>query len=155
MKVINKFKREYAFLSNFYPSEFVFLIETRINGVIQQRMAKAATVEHAFQASKSLDQTEQDKILNASTPGNAKKLGRSIARRPDWETKKRGIMFNLLRMKFVQNKHLEEKLLATDDAILIEGNTWGDTFWGVCNGVGTNHLGETLMFIRKYYHGGE
>ena len=54
----------------------------------------------------------------------------------------------IVEEKFRQNPKLAEMLLATEDAILIEGNTWGDKFWGVCNGVGENNLGKVLMYVR-------
>ncbi len=50
--------------------------------------------------------------------------------------------------KFTRHFDLREKLLATGDRKLVEGNTWGDTFWGVCRGNGKNHLGKILMKIR-------
>ena len=33
--------------------------------------------------------------------------------------------------------------------VKIEGNTWNDTFWGVCNGQGQNWLGKILMLVRS------
>lgn len=38
--------------------------------------------------------------------------------------------------------------MRTGESILIEKNTWGDTYFGVCNGVGENNLGKDLMSIR-------
>ena len=57
-------------------------------------------------------------------------------------------MYNICKLKFIQNPELGKLLLGTKDEELIEGNDWDDTFWGVCNGVGENHLGKTLMKIR-------
>jgi predicted NAD-dependent protein-ADP-ribosyltransferase YbiA (DUF1768 family) len=56
-------------------------------------------------------------------------------------------MYNLVKQKFTNNNKLKGQLLATGDAKIVEGNTWGDVFWGVCNGVGENHLGEILMKV--------
>ena len=58
-------------------------------------------------------------------------------------------MEDICRAKFTQNEELKKKLIDTGDATLIEGNTWNDTFWGVCNGVGENNLGKILMKIRE------
>lgn len=81
--------------------------------------------------------------------GEAKKLGRTVVLRPDWNEVKVSIMRNVLALKFRQNPDLREKLLATGEAELIEGNHWKDTFWGVCNGVGENWLGKLLMELRE------
>jgi len=57
-------------------------------------------------------------------------------------------MTDLVRQKF-SNPQLAKQLLDTKDFELIEGNTWGDTFWGVCSGKGQNNLGKILMQIRN------
>ena len=57
-------------------------------------------------------------------------------------------MRDLLRQKFAREP-LRSQLLATGEAKLIEGNHWGDTFWGVCRGQGENHLGMLLMKARE------
>ena len=59
------------------------------------------------------------------------------------------IMYNICKAKFTQNETLKTKLLKTGDAMLIEGNTWGDRIWGQVNGVGENNLGKILMRIRE------
>lgn len=82
-------------------------------------------------------------------PSQAKKLGRSVSLRPDWEDIKIDIMYNICKAKFTQNETLKTKLLKTGDATLIEGNTWGDKIWGQVNGVGENNLGKILMRIRE------
>lgn len=136
MNKIDCFDGEYAFLSNFYESP----IEK--DGIIYP------TNEHFFQAMKTLDNEERKRIAAAETPGKAKRMGRSVKLRPDWEQSKFQIMKEGLALKFLCHKDLAEKLVATGDAQLIEGNWWGDTTWGVCNGVGKNHLGKLLMEIR-------
>jgi ribA/ribD-fused uncharacterized protein len=73
--------------------------------------------------------------------------------RPDWEQVKILIMTSLVRDKFTRHQDLKEQLLATGDAELIEGNWWGDTFWGVCKGKGENHLGKVLMKVREELKG--
>ncbi|MCA9071027.1 MAG: NADAR family protein [Planctomycetaceae bacterium] len=134
--VVDSFAGEYRFLSNFYPSPI------RVDGLLYP------TVEHAFQAAKTPDKEEKRKIADARSPGRAKALGRKVRLRKDWESVKVGIMKQLVLLKFREHPDLEERLLATDDAELIEGNTWNDRFWGVCNGHGKNHLGKALMWVR-------
>lgn len=84
------------------------------------------------------------------SPKDAKRRGRNVKLRADWDAVKDGIMEEIVRAKFTQNKDLGEKLLATGDAVLIEGNTWNDRYWGVDikTGAGHNHLGKIIMKIR-------
>lgn len=133
---IYSFDGEFSFLSNFYPCEVIFEGNTY------------PSVEHAFQAAKTLDKNIRNKIRNKETPGKAKKIGRSINLRSDWEDIKIDIMYELLNEKFSDCK-LETMLIATKDRLLIEGNHWGDTFWGVYKGKGENYLGRLLMELRK------
>ena len=67
--------------------------------------------------------------------------------RADWNDIKLDIMKRLNEQKFMI-PDLRRKLCDTYPHDLIEGNTWGDTFWGVCDGKGSNHLGKILMAIR-------
>lgn len=136
-RIIAKFDGEYSFLSNFYPC----IID--IDGI------RYGTVEHAFQASKTDNQQDKRRIAFASTPGRAKRLGQSVTLRPDWEDIKVEVMRGLLIIKFVDNPVLGSRLIATGNAELVEGNTWGDQFWGVCGGEGKNWLGRLLMEIRE------
>lgn len=132
---------EHEFLSNFYPSPVLI----RGDSTTLERI-ECATVEHAFQACKALDVAERRLIAAAPTPGKAKRLGRKAALRPDWDDVRIDVMRALLSQKFGwQNPPLAVRLMATDDAELVEGNTWGDRFWGVADGVGENHLGKLLM----------
>ena len=132
---IRKFIGEFTFLSNFYPSPVKFEGQT------------FPTVEHAFQAAKTQDQAERDIILRCHNPSRAKRKGRQVCLRPDWEEVKENVMLGLLRQKF-KGRALRNELLITGDAQLIEGNNWGDTYWGVCNGQGKNRLGILLMRVR-------
>lgn len=140
--MINRFTNEYFFLSNFYN------IKISVEGLVYP------SVEHAFQALKTNDLHDRKKIRQAKSAGEAKKLGRKVKMRSDWESVKIGVMEDLLRIKF-SSKDLKEKLLATDEEELIEGNDWNDNFWGSCNCVkckgnkGKNHLGKLIMKIRK------
>lgn len=134
--VINSFTGGFRFLSNFYPS------------VIRWDDKEYKTVEHAFQAAKTHDDAQQEFIRKASTPFQAKQRGRKVDLRDDWESIKDGVMLELLRRKF-SDKAMRAELLNTKGAELIEGNTWGDTYWGVCNGRGKNVLGKLLMAVRE------
>ena len=135
---IIRFDGDYKFLSNFYPSKIVIG-----NNVYP-------TAEHAYQACKTLIPEERKLIRNASTPGRAKRLGRSITLRPDWNDIKSDVMYNLLKQKF-SNNVLKRKLLETSSKILVEGNWWNDKYWGVDlkTGKGKNILGKLLMQIRE------
>jgi ribA/ribD-fused uncharacterized protein len=136
MKKIDSFVGEYRFLSNFAPS------------VIEVDGFDYPTVEHAFQALKTENPTEREIVRTARTPGQAKKLGRRVTLRADWNTARVSVMKMLLEKKF-SNKVLRAELLATEDAELVEGNYWNDTFWGVCRGRGENNLGRLLMEVRS------
>ena len=135
--IIGSFDGEYAFLSNFYDSPIV------VEGICYP------TVEHAFQAYKTLSHEERLDIASSTTAGIAKRKGRKVSLRTDWEQIKNGVMEFCLRKKFMEDSELKEKLLATENALLVEENTWNDTYWGVCNGVGKNTLGQLLMKIRE------
>lgn len=132
---INRFVDRYDFLSNFYlvPITYDSLTYT--------------SSEAAFQAQKTTDLRVRMQFQGLS-PRQAKAFGRKITLRPDWEEVKVDIMREVLRAKFSQNNSLAVQLLATYPAYLEEGNTWGDTFRGVCNGVGENYLGRLLMEVR-------
>lgn len=133
---IDEFRGEYRFLSNFYRAPIVCEGEV------------FPTVEHAYQCAKTLDAQERAHIMKANTPGVAKKRGRNVTVRPNWDEVKVDIMTYLVCEKFTQHPHLAEKLVATGDKWLVEGNDWGDTFWGVCNSEGENKLGRILMEVR-------
>ena len=140
--MIDKFDGKYEFLSNFYPSKVTYC------GVIYP------TVEHAFQAAKTLEFNERLEILNASSPGKAKRLGRKCALRKDWEEIKDDVMYKCIKSKF-QNPELQKLLLETGEEHLVEGTVWHDNYWGNCsckkceNIQGRNQLGKTLMKVRE------
>ena len=140
--MIVEFDGEHAFLSNFFPSSILY------EGIVYP------TNEHFFQAMKTLDQAERQKIANAETPGMAKRLGRHVQLRPDWEQIKVDVMRTGLMLKFT-DAALAEKLLATGDEELVEGNWWHDQTWGSCfcpdhcRTPGRNLLGMLLMELRK------
>ena len=135
--MIKEFQGQYRFLSNFWYANVVLDGHTY------------PSVEHAYVAAKTLSHTERFRFMDpAIKPGQVKQMGRKLKLRDDWEQVKLGIMEDLVRQKFNVSP-LKEMLLMTNQQILIEGNRWGDTFWGVCNGKGQNHLGEILMKVRS------
>jgi len=132
------FGGEYHFLSNFYLASVVY------DGI------EYPSVEHAYQAQKSLDTEYRRVILNTLSPGKAKRLGNIVELRTDWTDEfKLALMLELVRAKFKQNKNLSTLLLQTCDLYIEETNTWSDVFWGVCDGIGRNHLGKILMLVRQ------
>ena len=135
---IRSFRDEYRFLSNFWDAPVT------CNGLTHQ------SNEAAFQAQKCM--TEEEKMQFTTLLANeAKRLGRCVQLRPDWENVKLSIMEEIVRAKFTQNEDLKQRLLATGDEVLEEGNTWHDTFWGVDakTRVGENHLGRILIRVRQ------
>ena len=124
------------FLSNFY------LADQNVD------MEWYASNEHFYQAMKTTSIKERRWVASAQSPGLAKKRGRSVTLRSDWEDIKVTVMRLGLRAKFYQNPELAKHLLFTDTRYLEETNTWGDTYWGVCDGVGQNVLGRLLMELR-------
>lgn len=134
-KAIRQFRGDFFFLSNFYNCPVAYKQLTYTNN------------EAAFQAQKCVSDTERIQFTKLS-PSEAKRLGRRVSLRKDWENVKVSIMEEVVRAKFTQNAELADKLLATGDAHLEEGNTWGDRVWGTVNGIGANQLGIILMKIR-------
>ena len=133
--MIRTFRGAYYFLSNFYNAPVTW------DGVTYQNN------ESAFQSAKVIpDGRRAFAELDAS---DAKKLGRQVPLREDWEAVKDNIMYEICKAKFTQNEDLKEKLLATGNDILEEGNTWGDRVLGTVNGVGENRLGKILMRVRE------
>jgi ribA/ribD-fused uncharacterized protein len=128
--MIKEFQGNYRFLSNFWWFDGI-------------------TVEHLYQVKKCLHFKDAEKILKATTPGDAKRMGRHVEIKPNWEEIKIKIMLQLLEQKF-SNPEMKRKLLATGKEYLQEGNRWGDTYWGVDlkTGKGENHLGQLIMIVR-------
>jgi len=135
-EAVTSFRDKYRFLSNMSPSSIT------IEGI------RYPTVEHAFQAAKTTDQELRKKIARAANPAEAKRMGRELTLRNDWNDIRVKAMEYILRKKFEDPKLLKQ-LLETGERELIEGNTWGDKFWGQVDGEGANNLGKLLMKIRK------
>lgn len=157
--VIDRFVGEWRWLSNFGPVELALADGLRY-----------PTLEHAYQAQKTTDLEVRRWLAGARTPGEAKIAGRRLELRPDWDDLKLDVMRGLLRVKFAapgapgeagrdarrnRSEHQPEptaaqldlgrRLVATGSARLVEGNDWGDRFWGVCHGIGENWLGRLLV----------
>ncbi len=139
--MISTFTLNNRFLSNFYTCSIEY------NG------KKYPTAEHLFQALKTLDKKVRQKIRISNTPGVAKRKGRVLNLRDDWEDIKDEVMYSVLRRKF-SNQRMRKKLLNTKDNLLVEGNTWHDNYWGNCHCGkcityhGKNKLGIFLMKLR-------
>ena len=140
-KVIDSFRGEYRFLSNFWHARATY------------RGIEYPTSEHAYQAAKSRRPDIRLAVSKIETPGRAKRYGEEIELQNNWETLKIPIMKNILFSKFL-DPEMMDKLLSTGDAELVEGNDWEDCFWGVCNGVGENWLGRLLMEVRDWCYNG-
>lgn len=136
MNVIDRFDGPYHFLSNFYPAP------TMYGGILY------ATSEHAYQAAKSMNPSYRAKVYAAQRPAVAKRLGRAVAVRKGWNDMRIAVMTDIVWDKFTRTESLRHRLLLTGDATLIEGNTWGDRFWGQAFGEGANNLGLILMQTR-------
>lgn len=136
--IINEFRNEYSFLSNFQPCSITIV------GVSYK------SVEAAYQASKTLD-IDMRKQFSSLDPKAAKAKGKTLPLRANWnDVLKIECMELCLRAKFTIPE-LQRRLISTAPLELIEGNAWGDKFWGVCNGSGRNVLGKLLMMLRDDY----
>lgn len=134
---------KFRWLSNFEPSPI------EIDGLVYP------TVEHSYQASKSLDIQDRIPFTQTLDPSWAKKQGQKLPLRNDWEVIKLDVMEQCLRQKFKPGTELANKLIATYPAKLVEKNWWNDKFYGVCNGNGLNNLGNLLEKIREELINGE
>lgn len=143
--MIDRFERKYFFLSNFYSD--------LPNGVAYDGMIFGNS-EAAFQAAKVLDRSSRLRFLGMD-PSTAKKEGRRVQLRDDWEDVKEQVMYDIVKSKFENNPNVRELLIATGEEELLEGNTWHDNVWGSCtcprcqNVPGKNLLGKTLMRVRE------
>lgn len=134
---IDSFRGKYAFLSNFYMCT--------ISVPVGNETLTFQNTEAAFQAMKDMSKAKE---FCGLSPSEAKRKGRRVSLRLDWESVKDNVMRIVLRCKFTQNPELADMLVATGDAELVEGNTWNDRYWGVCDGQGKNKLGQLLMELR-------
>lgn len=136
--MIKEFKNQYFFLSNFYEYPIYY------NKLV------FCNAEAAFQAQKVINEKDQYKFINLNA-SQARKLGKTVQLRKDWEEIKDNVMYEIVKRKFLTNKELQQKLLETKEEELVEGNWWHDTYWGVDSktGIGQNKLGKILMKVRE------
>lgn len=150
--VIPRFEGEYRFLSNFAPSPIKIAVPGMGDVIFP-------TGEHVFQAAKwaymhNIEDAPNyvEAILSNDDPNMAKRMGRGVRINVvKWEDNRIDAMRLIVWNKFKQNPDLRKKLLDTGAAMLVEGNTWGDRFWGRVDGQGNNLLGSILMEVRGYY----
>lgn len=133
--MIKEFKGDKRWLSNFTKCR------VELDGVIYP------STENAYQAAKTVILSER-KSFEYVAPGKAKRLGKKVTLRSDWGKVKIRIMMDLNKQKY-SKEPFKSLLLDTGDCEIQEGNIWGDTFWGVCNGKGRNSLGKIIMKIRE------
>jgi ribA/ribD-fused uncharacterized protein len=142
--MIKQFQDEYRFLSNFFACDILY------------RGITFPSAEHAFQAVKAKYSEEMTWVAEAATPGIAKRRGRQVTIRDDWDSVRVDEMYRICYIKFSQ-PYLTQALLDTHPHELIEGNYWHDQFWGNCacethaDIEGRNYLGRILMHIRNSY----
>ena len=148
--IIDRFDGEYRWLSNFWPCEVTPQGEHTFEDTYR-------SAEHAYQASKCARSSERLDVRAAPTPGQAKLMTRNMSLWSDWDDIKLVVMKEVVEAKFLQNPDLAQKLIATGDAILVEGNHWHDNYWGRCTCskcvdiLGKNHLGDILMDVRSNF----
>ena len=134
-RIIADFRGIFKFLSNFAEVK-----------IIAEGMVFNST-EAAYQALKTEDLGIRAQFIGLS-PKEARKLGQNVPLRKDWDRIKNMVMYAVCEEKFKQEP-FKTLLMRTGESILIEENTWGDTYFGVCNGIGENNLGKDLMSIRR------
>lgn len=131
-----RFRDDYWFLSNMFPCD----VPLTVDGVTRT----FASAEAAFQACKCPERADEFVGIDGFA---AKRLGRRVPLRADWEETKMATMERVLRAKFAANPELMTRLRGVHGHIA-EDNTWGDRYWGRCRGAGENHLGRLLMKLR-------
>ena len=136
---IIEFQNQYFWLSNFFATPVA------MDGYV------FPASENAFMSGKSKDITWKQFCTTETNPGAMKSAGRKVKLIDNWDVIRIDAMLKALRAKF-SDPILRAKLLATGNRQLIEGNRWGDKFWGVCiktpQHVGQNNLGKLLMQLR-------
>ena len=130
---------EFQPLSNWYPCKVQFKGHTFNSSEQAYQWAKADFCQ---------DDAAASKLLFTTSPSDAKDLGSEIKglRDTDWDQKKNGIMEEILRNKFRDNKDLKKQLLDTKDLILAEASR--DRHWAV--GLPIN---SADLFITKKWTG--
>lgn len=139
---ISEFNGAYRFLSNFWKQPVEF------EGTLYP------TNENAYQAAKT-ENADMRYAISMMSPSDAKRAGRGLKLREDWDDIKLAVMTRLLAKKF-RDPLLRAGLINSSPKELIEGNYWHDNFWGICTcercvasgETPGNHLGRLLMELR-------
>lgn len=135
--MITELSGKYRFLSNFWSCYILY------------RGSWYPSVENAYQAAKMYRSEDREKFENIKA-SDAKKQGKVLPMRGDWNVVRTDVMYELVLQKFRRYKELANQLDLTGHQEIEEGNWWGDTFWGTCNGIGENQLGKILMRVREH-----
>jgi len=153
MDVISEFKGEYRFLSNFFTSPFnsgvLYPMHTMF--VLQYpELIVFPSVEAFFQSMKATSPEIAAKIGEMRNPADAKRAGRNVDIRQNWLEIREFVMKAGLVAKYHSNPALSSGLVDTAPAFLIEGNYWGDSYWGydLKRNFGHNRLGSLTMDVR-------
>lgn len=140
--MINSFTGKHAYLSNMHPC------------IIQVNGKQWSSLEHAYQAAKTVDPDWQERIRVAENPKLAKRLGQACPKHIGWDGSRVHVMRELLRIKFAPTSQLADLLLLTFEEELVEGNFWHDNYWGSCicyncsSKQKSNNLGKLLVEVR-------
>lgn len=135
--MINRFENEYDFLRNDYPACIVLGVHVY------------PTLEHAYQASKTDNDSIREDIRLSKSVTQARLIGRKVTLPFDWDDRRIDVMTTLVKQKFTEHLDLKLKLLLTEDAEIVQGDNVRDQFWSVdINGIGQNNLGKILMLVR-------
>lgn len=155
--MIDRFRDEHFYLSNMYVVE---------RQLVTPDGLRVPTAEHYYMSMRFKDRLARSAIASARADEEdtrphahgkaAKELAHTLIEHgwPHCGHDARGIriMKHAVSEKFTLNPDLAEKLLSTEDEELVEGNNWGDRFWGVSpigSNTGENHLGTILMEVRN------
>ena len=111
-----------------------------------------STVEHYFQGMKALlfEPKLGEGILTAGSGFEAKKRGWKVRIDKNiWDECRDEVMERGVYLKF-QNQELKDYLISTEGQRLVEDSP-KDRYWGECDGIGENRLGQILMRLRDSY----
>lgn len=140
LNTIYGFFGPFRFLSNFH------VVSIPYDGLVYP------STEAAYMSGKTDNPLTKKALANTKSPSEAKRIGRALELREDWDDIRIQVMEEVNTVKYTQDtpesKQLRQMLLVTKPCILVEANWWNDTFWGECKGVGENNLGKVLMRIR-------
>lgn len=151
--VIKEFRGEHFFLSNYYTAPFLWRNHQFHSGEQAFAFAKSFFATHD-----RMTNLYQSSVMDTKAPGEAKKIGRGMEINvPEWDKHKVQYMREIVHAKFAGVQGLAGQLINTGACMLVEGNDWGDKFWGRCldkstgKMVGLNTLGTLLMEERGYW----